>query len=140
MNHKKDGKQPSFLFLKNILTNVYAFIIIKQRGVVVLINQQEQIAEKFRALGDENRILIITILKTGERCANEILEELDITQPTLSHHMKILCESELVEQRKEGKKIIYSLSYEKADRFLSEIRELFQIRAQRRHDDDIVIL
>lgn len=103
-------------------------------------NAYEQMVDIFKALDDENRIQIITILKTGERCANDILEELDITQPTLSHHMKVLCESGLVEQKKEGKKIIYSISAEKTEQFITDVRELLYVRVQRRRDDDIVIL
>lgn len=99
-----------------------------------------QISEVFKALGDENRIRIIKILQGGERCANDILEELEVTQPTLSHHMRILCEAELVLQRKEGKKVIYSLSNTNSDRILREVRELLQTYSIRRRDDDIVIL
>ena len=47
----------------------------------------------FKAFCDENRIKIIKLLSTGEKCACRLLEEINITQPTLSHHMKILCDS-----------------------------------------------
>ncbi|MCQ2408482.1 MAG: metalloregulator ArsR/SmtB family transcription factor [Oscillospiraceae bacterium] len=66
----------------------------------------------FKALGDENRIRIIELLQNGETCACKLLEELNITQPTLSHHMKILCDSEIVSSRKEGKWIHYKISAE----------------------------
>lgn len=56
----------------------------------------------FKALSDETRIKILDILSQGELCACDILEELHITQPTLSYHMKTLCESGLVESKKEG--------------------------------------
>ena len=62
----------------------------------------------FKALGDENRLKIIDMLSCGEICACEILLELDITQSTLSHHMKILCDCSLVIPRKEGKWTYYS--------------------------------
>ena len=64
----------------------------------------------FKAFCDENRIRILRMLKSGEKCACKILEELNITQPTLSHHMKILCDSGVVVGRKEGKWIHYSIS------------------------------
>ena len=57
----------------------------------------------FKAFCDENRINIINQLLTGEKCACVLLENLHISQPTLSHHMKILCDSEVVIGRKEGK-------------------------------------
>ena len=62
----------------------------------------------FKALGDENRLRIMDMLSCGEICACEILLELDITQSTLSHHMKILCDCSLVIPRKAGKWTYYS--------------------------------
>lgn len=67
-------------------------------------------AAVFRALGDENRVKILCLLSTGEKCACKLLEELEITQPTLSHHMKILCDSGIVSACKEGKWMYYSIS------------------------------
>lgn len=72
-------------------------------------NNYERAAEIFKALCDENRIKIIELLQSSEKCGNALLEELDIAQPTLSHHMKILCASGMVEARKDGKKTYYSL-------------------------------
>ena len=63
----------------------------------------------FKALSDENRIRILRLLRTGEKCACRLLEELNISQPTLSHHMKILCDAGIVTGRKEGKWIHYSI-------------------------------
>ena len=67
---------------------------------------------KIKALADENRLSIILALQHGEKCACVLLEELNITQPTLSHHMKLLCDSDLVVGRKEGKWMYYSISPE----------------------------
>ena len=44
-----------------------------------------------KALGDTNRLQIVQMLVDGEKCACKLLEQFEITQPTLSHHMKILC-------------------------------------------------
>ena len=55
----------------------------------------------FKALGDSTRLEIVQMLAGGEMCACKILEKFEISQPTLSHHMKILCESGLVKARKE---------------------------------------
>ena len=66
----------------------------------------------FKALGDPNRLEIIGMLSDGEKCACKILERFEITQPTLSHHMKILCDCSLVNVRKEGKWSHYSLNNE----------------------------
>lgn len=65
-----------------------------------------------KALADSNRLKIVKMLSDGEKCACKLLEALEITQPTLSHHMKILCGCGLVITRKEGKWTHYSLSGE----------------------------
>ncbi|MCM1007060.1 MAG: metalloregulator ArsR/SmtB family transcription factor [Ruminococcus flavefaciens] len=69
----------------------------------------------FKAFCDENRIKILQMLLTGEKCACKLLEEMNITQPTLSHHMKILCDSGVVVGAKEGKWMHYSISSEGAE-------------------------
>ena len=69
----------------------------------------------FKAFCDENRIRILKLLCTGEKCGCRLLEELNVTQPTLSHHMKILCDSGIVVGRKEGKWTHYSISTEGAE-------------------------
>ena len=71
---------------------------------------EKKTAVIFKAFCDENRIRILNLLTTGEKCACKLLEELNITQPTLSHHMKILCDSGIVVGRKEGKWTHYSIS------------------------------
>lgn len=57
---------------------------------------EKRIAAIFKAFCDENRIRIIKLLRSGEKCACKLLEEINVTQPTLSHHMKILCDAEIV--------------------------------------------
>lgn len=71
-----------------------------------------RIAMVFKAFCDENRIRILNLLLGGEKCACRLLEELSISQPTLSHHMKILCDSGIVVGRKEGKWMHYRISVE----------------------------
>lgn len=66
-------------------------------------------ASYFRALADENRIQILTLLKERELCAGDLLKSLSIVQSTLSHHMKILVESGIVKCRKQGKWSYYSI-------------------------------
>lgn len=63
-----------------------------------------------KALGDPTRLEIIAMLSGGTLCACHILERFRITQPTLSHHMRILCDCKLVNARKEGKWMHYSLN------------------------------
>lgn len=71
----------------------------------------------FKALADTSRLMIVDMLSCGELCACMILEKFNITQPTLSHHMKILCDCGLVSGRKEGKWTYYSLNNDKVQDF-----------------------
>jgi ArsR family transcriptional regulator, arsenate/arsenite/antimonite-responsive transcriptional repressor len=74
------------------------------------IYEYEQYAIIFKSLSDTNRLKIIELLKNGEKCACDLLGEMNISQSTLSHHMKLLCETGLINCRKEGKWMYYSLS------------------------------
>ena len=70
-------------------------------------------AEKwFRALGDGHRLRILDLLSETEMNAGELLEQVDVVQSTLSHHMKTLCESGLVLARKRGKWTLYTVDRE----------------------------
>ena len=73
-------------------------------------NKHERTAQVFKALCDSNRLIIIEVLQSGEKCACQILDDLNIGQSTLSHHMKTLCESGVVTCRREGKWMYYSLN------------------------------
>ena len=72
----------------------------------------ERDSKIFKAFCDPNRLKILDILKYGEHCACKLLEILDVSQSTLSHHMKILTDSKIVNVRKDGKWSHYSLSRE----------------------------
>ena len=73
---------------------------------------EKQMALIFKALSDENRIRILKLLHNGEMCACKLLDALNISQPTLSHHMKILCDAGIVTGRKEGKWTHYTICCE----------------------------
>lgn len=77
-----------------------------------------------KALGDSNRLQIVGMLSEGEKCACKLLEAFEITQPTLSHHMRILCECGFVDVRKEGKWSYYSLNCETLTAFKQFIEGL----------------
>ena len=72
----------------------------------------QEVAMICKALGDANRLEIVRMLSDGEKCGCKILERFEITQPTLSHHMKILTSCGLVNDRKKGKWHQYSLNCE----------------------------
>lgn len=88
-----------------------------------------------KALGDSNRLHIVMSLLQGEMCACRLLEEFSITQPTLSHHMKVLCECGLVQARKKGKWCHYSLNCETLAAFRQFIDGLVCCRTQGDKED-----
>ena len=69
-------------------------------------------ARIFKVMSNPKRLKIIDMLSEGELCACKILEEFHITQPTLSHDMKVMCDLGIVKARKEGKWMQYSLDIE----------------------------
>ena len=65
--------------------------------------ERNEVSVLCKAMSDVNRLKIIEMLTSGEKCGCNLLDELQVTQPTLSHHMKVLSECGLVSARKEGK-------------------------------------
>ena len=63
----------------------------------------------FKALGDSTRLKILGLLAIKEMCVCEVMVALELTQPTASHHLRILENVDLVTDRKEGKWVFYSL-------------------------------
>ena len=93
-------------------------------GVIDLESVYAQHVSLFKALADTNRLMIMEMLTCGELCACKILEKFNITQPTLSHHMKILCECGLVSGRKEGKWTYYSINAKGSEKAMLFLRQL----------------
>ena len=79
-----------------------------------MISAYGEAAKVFKAFGDENRLRILELLRSGEKCACKLLDDLHISQSTLSHHMKLLCDAGVVQGRKEGKWVHYSIDPEGA--------------------------
>lgn len=78
----------------------------------------------FKALSDVNRLKIIDLLSYEEKCACKILEHFNFTQPTLSHHMKVLIECGLVEARKCGTWNYYKISNENAQELIEFLKSI----------------
>lgn len=83
----------------------------------------------FKAFCDENRLRILEMLRTGEKCACKLLDDLQITQSTLSHHMKILCDAGIVQGRKDGKWVYYSIDPKGADRARKLLEQQLSLEA-----------
>ena len=81
----------------------------------------EKIIQKFKALGDENRFRILMLLLERPLCVCELLEVLDIKGGTLSAHLKILKNADLINHKKDGRWIIYSIATDANKIFLQQI-------------------
>lgn len=85
----------------------------------------EKMSVMMKAMADPNRMKIIDILSCGRQCACEVLEHFDFTQPTLSHHMKMLEKAGIVTVSKEGQWHFYTLRDAFVNQFMSSIIKLF---------------
>ena len=81
-------------------------------------------AKVLKAISDPKRLRIVDMLSCGELCACKILEAFHITQPTLSHDMKVLIEAGIVNDRREGKNIYYSLNQEQLAVFEKTLQDI----------------
>ena len=81
-------------------------------------------AKILKALADPKRLRIVDMLSCGELCACKILEEFHITQPTLSHDMKVLLAAGIVTARPEGKWTYYSLNDRQLHTFYQRLGEM----------------
>lgn len=70
-----------------------------------------------KALSSPIRLEILQQLINGEKCACHLLDCFEITQPTLSHHMRVLCDCGLIQDRKAGKWHYYALERETLHQF-----------------------
>jgi ArsR family transcriptional regulator len=83
-----------------------------------------ELAHGFNALADPVRLRVLSILAAspgGEVCVCEFVEPLGRSQPTISHHMKILSEAGLVQGERRGKWVWYSLNNERLAQLRSAI-------------------
>ena len=87
------------------------------------------VSKMLKAISDPKRLRIVDMLSCGELCACVILESFHITQPTLSHDMKVLTEAGIVLDRREGKNTFYSLNRPALDQMLTSLGTMFQPKA-----------
>lgn len=85
---------------------------------------EESAANIFKTFSDEYRIKILHLLQKKEQCANDLLEKLPISQPTLAHHLKLLVSSKVLNSRRSGKKVIYSINDKEIHRISGYLENL----------------
>lgn len=81
-------------------------------------------ARIFKAFCDERRLRILSLLRSGEKCACVLTDQMDIGQSALSYHMKILVESGIVASRQEGKWTHYRISEAGSAHAMALLQEL----------------
>lgn len=86
-------------------------------------------AKMLKAISDPKRLKIVDMLSCGELCACKILEAFHITQPTLSHDMRVLIEAGVVIDRRDGKNIYYSLNADRLSAFHKTLEHIFEEKA-----------
>ena len=63
-----------------------------------------------KSLADDTRQKILVMLREGEKCVSDIAEAFPASQPTISHHLSVLRQHKLVNSRKDGKLVYYSIN------------------------------
>ncbi|TWW14064.1 transcriptional regulator [Dellaglioa algida] len=85
-----------------------------------------KLSKMMKAIAEPNRLQIVDMISTGEKCACDLLNNFNFTQPTLSHHMKVLIEAGIVSARKDGKWHYYSLDQKNIKVFESLTNQIFK--------------
>ena len=80
-------------------------------------------ASRFRALGDPTRLRILELVAQGEQCVCELASAIDIPQPLLSHHLKILRQSGFITVRKAGRCNYYAMNRERLEACVCALEE-----------------
>jgi DNA-binding transcriptional ArsR family regulator len=84
------------------------------------------LGDTLRALSDPNRRKILTVLRRDDLPVGDILAHLDITGASLSHHLSVLRQADLVSARREGQQIIYSLNLSVFEEVVKEVSDLLR--------------
>jgi DNA-binding transcriptional ArsR family regulator len=79
--------------------------------MMVACDLDEKVYSKyFKAFGDPSRLRILALLSGGEMAVNDIVDAMHLTQPTISRHLAILREADIVIDRRDGQRIFYRLN------------------------------
>ena len=81
--------------------------------------------EAFKALADKTRREILRLLRGGEMTAGELASRFDMTKPSMSHHFSVLKQAGLIDSRRDGQQIIYTLNTTATEDLLAIIWDLF---------------
>lgn len=94
-------------------------------GGVLSASEAERIAHTFKALGDPTRVRLLSLIAAsdgGEACICDLTEPVGLSQPTVSHHMKLLVDAGLAEREQRGRWAYYRVVNDALDRAAQAIR------------------
>src|SRR3990172_3090693 len=92
----------------------------------------------FHALSDPIRLDILEFLRDGEKCVCEIIPHLNLIQPVVSRHLKILRDSGIVEDRKDGNKRLYSTTDPKVYKIIDAVTPEFADKLKKKIIDHLI--
>ncbi|MGJ3495600.1 Cadmium efflux system accessory protein [Piscirickettsia salmonis] len=95
----------------------------KLSGSVVMTNKK--LSKILKAFSDENRRLILWFLQKRELCVCELEQLLPISQPTISNHLRMLSDLDLVDSYKEGRWVIYQKKYNQDALVISILKSIY---------------
>lgn len=88
---------------------------------------EKELVKNFKVFSDANRMEIVELLLKGETCGCTLIDKLDISQPTLSYHLKNITSSGLATTRREGNWIKYTIDRSKINdmiKYLEQLRDM----------------
>ena len=88
---------------------------------------RENIAEKFKALGDMNRLKLLELIIKGENCGCTLIDKIDVTQPTMHYHINILEAAGIVVSKKEGKWRKLNINKSSIDEMIEYLKALKEL-------------
>ncbi|MGL4952347.1 MAG: ArsR/SmtB family transcription factor [Culicoidibacterales bacterium] len=81
-------------------------------------------ARYFKALGDPIRLQLLEHISKGQNCICHLQDQFSVSQPTLSHHMKILVDAGVVDSKKIGKNVYYTINQTEVAEIITYLRQL----------------
>ncbi|ASV97051.1 ArsR/SmtB family transcription factor [Paraburkholderia aromaticivorans] len=105
---------------------------MKKKSTPFDLSAMQSSAEKacalLKVLANPDRLILMCQLSQGEWCVSDLEEQLGIRQPTLSQQLGVLRDNELVETRREGKSIFYSIASKEAIAVMAVLYEQFCVQ------------
>lgn len=109
---------------------------LREQEVIAFLPGEDAAADAaalFGCLADSTRVRLLSLLSAGEMCVCEMADILGMSQPAVSHHLRLLRQCGIVRFRKQGQRALYSLSGGETGR---TVRRLLQIAAGREKTDN----